>query len=202
MTPEVVARTFEPYFTTKPKGAGSGLGLATVYGIVTQAGGDVAILSAPGSGTTIRVHLPGTSEARSELRDLKPGTPLVANGETVLLVEDEAIVREPVRRTLARHGYVVLPAENAEVALVILHEHSGPIDLLLTDVVMPGASGKELSVEVLAHRPGTKVLFMSGYSQDVIAHQGVLEEGVSLIEKPFSADDLLRKVRVVLDGGP
>jgi PAS domain S-box-containing protein len=200
MSQDVLARAFEPFFTTKPTGEGSGLGLATVYGIVTQAGGDVGIYSEPGLGTTIRINLPATLDAASEPRQPKPEVPLSAKGETVLLVEDEAIVREPLRRMLARYGYAVLAAANADEARVIVHEHEGKIDLLLTDVVMPGSSGKELSVEIAELRPAIKVLFMSGYSQDVIVHQGVLEEGVSLIEKPFTADDLLRQVRDVLEG--
>jgi hypothetical protein len=199
MSSEVAARAFEPFFTTKPKGEGSGLGLATVYGIVTQAGGDVVIYSEPGLGTTIRVNFPATTDAKRSPRNGQLDAPLVARGETVLLVEDEQIVREPARRMLARHGYVVLAAADAEEALSILDDHDGPIDLLLTDVVMPGRSGKELSVEVLARRPATKVVFMSGYSQDVMVHQGALEEGVHLIEKPFAAEVLLHKVRTVLD---
>jgi PAS domain S-box-containing protein len=201
MSQDVVARTFEPFFTTKPKGEGSGLGLATVYGIVTQAGGDIVIDSELGLGTTVRVNLPATSDAKLRPHDTKRTVPLSAKGETVLLVEDEEIVREPARRMLARHGYTVLAAANADEALATARAHPDKIDLLLTDIVMPGRSGKELSVDVLARRPTTKVLFMSGYSQDIIVHQGVLEEGVSLIEKPFSADELLRKVRNVLDGG-
>jgi PAS domain S-box-containing protein len=200
MTREVVARTFEPFFTTKPKGEGTGLGLATVYGIVRQAGGDVSIYSEPGLGTTVRVNLPVTSDVRSAREREQPSVPREADGETVLLVEDEEIVREPTRRMLERNGYRVLAAANAEEALVLLHGHPGAIHLLLTDVVMPGRSGRDLSADVLEDRPETKVLFMSGYSQNVIAHQGVIEAGVYLIEKPFAADDLLRKVRDALDG--
>jgi len=200
MTPEVAARAFEPFFTTKPKGQGTGLGLATIYSIVTQAGGAVTISSQVGVGTTIRVDLPATADASATPRLTIPEVP-VANGETVLLVEDEEIVREPVGRMLARSGYVVLSAPDAAGALVIVREHTSNIDLLLTDVVMPGASGKALWDDVIDLRPETKVLFMSGYNQDLIANEGVLAEGVSLIEKPFSADDLLRKVRDVLDVG-
>jgi DNA-binding response OmpR family regulator len=116
-----------------------------------------------------------------------------------LLVEDEEMVREPARRMLVRHGYQVLAASTGHDALKVLSEYTGVVDLLLTDVVMPGLSGKDLAIDVVAHRPKTKVLFMSGYSQDVIVHQGVLDAGVHLIEKPFSADGLLRKVREVLD---
>ena len=201
MTEEVAGRALEPFFTTKPTGEGTGLGLATVYGIVTHAGGNVTIYSEPGLGTTIRVNLPATSDAKSDPNDAQPNVSRAAKGETVLLVEDEDIVREPARRMLARHGYIVLTAGNAVGALAIARSHPGKIDLLLTDVVMPGRSGKELSDDVARLRPDTKVLFMSGYSQDVIVHQGVLGEGVNLIEKPFSADDLLRKVRGAIESG-
>jgi CheY-like chemotaxis protein len=201
MSREVVARTFEPFFTTKPKGEGTGLGLATVYGIVTQAGGDVTIYSEPGLGTTVRVNLPATSDPRSDRVSAPLRAPEPGHGETVLLVEDEEIVREPTRRMLVRNGYRVLAAANADEALAMLREHFGQIDLLLTDVVMPGRSGQELSLDVLEVRPTTKVLFMSGYSQDIIVHQGVLDGGMHLIEKPFAGDDLLRKVRDALDGG-
>jgi PAS domain S-box-containing protein len=199
MTPEVVRRAFEPFFTTKPKGAGSGLGLATLYGIVTQAGGDVAIYSEPGLGTTIRAMFPATEEEPAPAGRPPPPESLRGNGETVLLVEDEEIVREPAQRMLVRQGYEVLMAADADEALRVAEEHEGPIHLLLTDVVMPGRSGKELSTEIRRIDPGVKVLFMSGYSEDVIVHQGVLEAGVQLIEKPFAADTLLRKVRDVLE---
>ncbi|HEX4654338.1 MAG TPA: PAS domain S-box protein [Mycobacteriales bacterium] len=200
MPTEVQARAFEPFFTTKAKGEGSGLGLATVYGIVTQAGGDVVIYSESGLGTTIRVHLPVTDSAvvapsiRSET-STRAGT-----GETILLVEDEEMIREPARRILARNGYHVLAAPDADEALAIAKEHGGSIDLLLTDVVMPGRSGKELAEDVRNLNDRIRVLFMSGYSYDVIVHQGVLEEGVQLIEKPFAAESLLSRVRDILDG--
>jgi PAS domain S-box-containing protein len=202
MSPDVAARVFEPFFTTKPKGQGTGLGLATVYGIVTQSGGDIAISSRPGLGTTICVDLPATSDGESGPRTARSNVARSAKGETVLLVEDEEVVREPMRRMLAKNGYVVLAAPDAAQALAIVRDHSSDIDLLLTDVVMPGRSGKELWDEVIDLRPDTKVLFMSGYHQDLIANQGVLDEDVSLIEKPFSAEDLLRKVRDVLDVRP
>jgi PAS domain S-box-containing protein len=200
MTPEVSARAFEPFFTTKPKGSGTGLGLATVYGIAKQAGGDVVIDSEPGLGTTIKVNLPATAESASAPRHARQATSLESTGETVLLVEDEEIVREPTRRMLVRHGYTVLTAANAEEALRIARQHVGQIHLLLTDVVMPGRSGKELSAEIARLSSETKVLFMSGYSHDVIVHQGQLEEGVNLIEKPFSAERLLERLRDILDG--
>ena len=200
MSREVAAHIFEPFFTTKPKGEATGLGLATVYGIVTQAGGDVTIYSEPGLGTTVRVNLPATVDAYSEELHPTPVAVAPSKGETLLLVEDESIVREPVRRMLERSGYTVLAAQDAYDALAIARDHPGEIDLLLTDVVMPGRSGRGLADDLAMLRPTTKVLFMSGYSPDVIVHRGVLREGVRLIEKPFAADDLLRCVREILDG--
>jgi PAS domain S-box-containing protein len=199
MTAEVVERAFEPFFSTKTHTGGSGLGLATVYGIVREAGGEVSIHSKPGLGTTVRVDLPATTEPSPQNHAAQPDAALARPGETVLIVEDEAVVREPAQRLLAGHGYAVLAAASAAAALAIVAKHSGTIDLLLTDVVMPGRSGRELADDIAALRPATKVLFMSGYSYDVT--QGVLEKGVNLIEKPFSPDDLLRRVRQVLDSG-
>jgi PAS domain S-box-containing protein len=199
MSPEVVARAFEPFFTTKAKGEGSGLGLATVYGIVTQAGGDVVIYSEPGLGTTIRVNFPATDDPVAGRKTNGNIAPPASNGEMILLVEDEEIVREPARRMLVKHGYEVVAASSAEEALAILQDDPRIVHLLLTDVVMPGQSGKELAQEVTRQRPDVRVLYMSGYSQDVIVHQGVLEAGVHLIEKPFSSDALLARVRDVLD---
>jgi two-component system, cell cycle sensor histidine kinase and response regulator CckA len=199
MPPDVAARAFEPFFTTKPKGKGSGLGLATVYGIVTQAGGDVVIYSEPGLGTTIRVDVPVSDDETISTRDLVYERPLSSKGETVLLVEDEEMVREPARRMLVRHGYMVLAAADADEALRVAGEHRGGIDLLLTDVVLPRRSGKELSSDLAKLSPTTKVLFMSGYSEDVIVHQGVVDEGVNLIEKPFTSESLLGKIRDILD---
>ena len=199
MPPDVVARAFEPFFTTKAKGEGTGLGLATVYGIVTQAGGEVVIYSEPGLGTTVKTLFPATDER--EAAEQVPGHSAAAAPatETVLLVEDEEIVREPARRILAREGYAVLVASGPEQAVALAESCQGTIQLLLTDVIMPGRSGKELAAELARSRPEMKVLFMSGYSQDVIVHQGVLEEGVNLVEKPFAAQSLLSKVREVLD---
>ncbi|MEA3021102.1 MAG: hypothetical protein QOI47_2626, partial [Actinomycetota bacterium] len=199
MTQEITDRAFDPFFTTKPKGKGTGLGLATAYGIVVQAGGHISIYSEPGLGTTVRVYLPATSEAPAAPGPEQLDVALLAKGETVLLIEDEDIVREPARRMLERHGYTVHAAADAEEGLAIVRAHPGTIDLLLTDVVMPGRSGRELAEEMVELRPATKVLFMSGYSQDVMVQQAVLDEDVNLIEKPFSSQDLLRRVRDVLD---
>jgi CheY-like chemotaxis protein len=202
MTPEVVARAFEPFFTTKPKGSGSGLGLATIYGIAAQAGGDVVIYSEPNIGTTIRVNFPTTLDAPSTAGVQSRLLPDSPTGETILLVEDEAIVREPARRILTNQGYTVLAAAEADEALRLAKDHTGVIDLVLTDVIMPGKSGKDLALQLADFSPEIKVLFMSGYSHDIIVHQGALEPGVHLIEKPFAVEDLLRKVREVLDEIP
>lgn len=201
MAPDVRDRAFEPFFTTKAKGEGSGLGLATVYGIVTQAGGGVVVRSEPGLGTTIRVELPTTEEVAGPVLKVPPGRPAASLGETILLVEDEDMVREPTMRILARNGYTVLSASNADEALLVAHEHPGTISLLLTDVVMPGRSGKDLAAELRGLRPGTRVLYMSGYNQEVVIHEGSPAEGPHLIEKPFIAVDLLRAIRKTLDSG-
>jgi PAS domain S-box-containing protein len=198
MAADVVERAFEPFFTTKAEG--SGLGLATVYGIVRQTGGEVVIYSEPSLGTTIRVHVPVTheQERRAAPKGAEPSAG--SQGETILLVEDEEIVREPARRMLERRGYRVLAAASAEETISLLTGLGEHIDLLLTDVIMPGLSGKDLVERLLPQRPDLKVLYMSGYSQDVIVHQGIIETGVHLIEKPFSADALISRVREVLDG--
>jgi PAS domain S-box-containing protein len=201
MPPEVAARAFEPFFTTKAKGEGSGLGLATVYGIATQVGGDIVIYTEPGLGTTIRVNFPATRENVTVAEGSAPEGAVTSAGETILLVEDEDMVRDPTGRILAHAGYTVLAASNADDGLRLAGEHAGEIGLLLTDVIMPGRSGKELAAEVCEMRPETKVLYMSGYSQDLIVHCGVLAEGARLIEKPFAAGDLLRRVREALDSG-
>jgi PAS domain S-box-containing protein len=198
MSGEIAARAFEPFFTTKPVGEGTGLGLATVFGIVRQAGGDVAIYSEPGLGTTVRILFPALADSNPQRRASEQPVPIATN-ETVLLVEDDATEREPTRRILKGFGYAVLAARNAAEALAIVRCHPGTLDLLLTDVVMTGRSGSELAVDVLAISPTTKVLFMSGHSKTVIVHKGVVDEDVNLIEKPFSADDLSRRVREALD---
>jgi two-component system, cell cycle sensor histidine kinase and response regulator CckA len=146
------------------------------------------------------VTIPATHDTPAGERESPKASVVTSQGETILLVEDEPMVREPVHRILKRYGYNALAASNADEALGIAREHDGEIALLLTDVIMPGRSGKELAAEIGKLYPRTKVLFMSGYSQDLIVHQGVLEEGVNLIEKPFSVEDLLTRVREVLDG--
>jgi two-component system cell cycle sensor histidine kinase/response regulator CckA len=199
MSAEVVERAFEPFFTTKANGEGTGLGLATVYGIVTQAGGTVSIESSPGLGTTVTMLLPSGVAL--------PAAPVVAlpistagHGETLLVVEDEDALRDVAGRILSRAGYRVLTADGGMTALALASEHDGLIDLLVSDVVMPGMLGKELAERLVHIRPDTRVLYMSGYAQPVLASQGTLDPGVALLEKPFTAADLLSAVRRRLDG--
>ena len=195
---DVQAHVFEPFFTTKEAGKGTGLGLSTVYGIVKQNNGHICLYSEVGQGTTFRIYLPELQDAAAlpppeEIRPLPRGT------ETVLLAEDEDGMRELTREFLEGRGFVVLEARDGRQALEIADRHSGPIHLLLTDLIMPGMSGRELAQEFLRLRPETKLLYMSGYTQDLITQHGVLEPGTALIEKPFSIDALLSQVRRILD---
>jgi nitrogen-specific signal transduction histidine kinase len=197
MTPEVAAKAFEPFFTTKPKGQGTGLGLATIHGIVTQAGGHVQIYSEPGLGTTFTVLLPTTEAAAPDAPatddDRAPG-----GGETILVVEDEPAMLEVTRRILDANGYTVLTAGRGTEAVKIAAEHDGPIDLLLSDVVMPYMLGKEVAARVGALRPGIQVLFMSGYAQNVIGPIGDLADGRQIIDKPFTEAVLLQRLTALL----
>ena len=203
MEPLIRARVFEPFFTTKEKGKGPGLGLSTVWGIVTQSGGWVAVHSAPGAGSTFKVFLPRVSAARDTYTAPRSHPPPSLNGsETVLLVEDEPQVRTIVRTTLQRHGYHVLEAQNAGDAFLICEQHHAIIDLLLTDVVMPRVSGPELAERLLAMRPKLRVLFVSGYTENAFKRMTTLDTFPgAFMPKPFTPDALLRKVREVLDAG-
>jgi len=196
---ETQAHIFEPFFTTKEIGKGTGLGLSTVYGIVKQGGGYISVYSEVGQGTTFRIYLP-QCDARTG-SDVQPlSAPVLFGTETVLLVEDDDALRALGIHSLQRHGYKVLDAANGSQAMDIAEKHAGPIHLLLTDVVMPGFSGPELANGLLSFRPEMKVLFMSGYTYELIVGHGVLDKEVTLVEKPFSIDLLLRTVREVLDG--
>jgi CheY-like chemotaxis protein len=195
------ARVFEPFYTTKTSGEGTGLGLATVYGIVRQNGGFVRVYSEVGHGSTFRVYLPyQVVAAESEERDDTEAHAPRGTGETILLVEDEPSILRLGKRLLERMGYRVLAANGAAEALHLAEEHGGKVDLLLSDVIMPEMNGRELAQEVLRRYPRVKHLFMSGYTADVIANQGVLDEGVNFIQKPFNYDDLARAVRAALEG--
>jgi len=199
MPRDVVDRAFEPFFTTKPKDQGTGLGLATVYGIVTQIRGYVQIYSEPGIGTTVTILLPATDQGvRAEpVPEQQPGS---GGGETIMIVEDEPAMREVTRRILSRRGYHVIAAATGYEALEIAANHPGDIDVLLTDVVMPRMLGKEAAERIRALRPGVKVLFMSGYAEGILDAQGVVEAGVNLIEKPFTEAQLLARLGQIIVG--
>jgi CheY-like chemotaxis protein len=199
MEPEVLTHLFEPFFTTKPAGKGTGLGLSTVYGIVKQSGGYVWAESQPGNGSRFVVLLarvPEGAGAQAQAAEAAPGR---GCGATVLLVEDEDSVRSLARRVLTRAGYAVLEAADGESALEVARAHAGAIDLLLTDVVMPGGGGRKLAEAMERLRPATRVLYMSGYPGDAIAEHGLAPE-VDLLPKPFSPDTLLRRVASALGG--
>jgi two-component system, cell cycle sensor histidine kinase and response regulator CckA len=199
MTPDVQERIFEPFFTTKGPGHGTGLGLSMVYGIVVQSGGHVFVASAPGAGSTFTIYLPAHA-ADAEPAATPMALPAVHGGaETVLLVEDEDLVRQLTREILRRNGYRVLEACDGVAALTLLREHGGPIDLLLTDVVMPRMSGHELVEQARPLRPGMRILYVSGYSEEAIARQGQLTEGIELLAKPFTPAALTAKLRQLLD---
>jgi two-component system cell cycle sensor histidine kinase/response regulator CckA len=196
MTQEVQSRIFEPFFTTKERGRGTGLGLAAVYGIVKQLGGDIWVDSEPGHGTVFTIYLP-------KIEQLPP--PVAAPGrsarnlgtEAILLVEDETGVRSFVRTVLERHGYRVLDTASSEAALARLRGHEDPIDLLLTDIMLPGMDGGQLARQLRGERPELRVLFMSGYTDPALEH--ALPPKAGFLEKPFTAHALLARVRAALD---
>jgi signal transduction histidine kinase len=196
MPSEVVDRAFEPFFSTKPKGEGSGLGLATIYGIVTQAGGNIRIYSEPQLGTTVTILLPVTGQPPPPAVHA-PRVPERGRGELVLLVEDEPPMREVARRILVRNGYQVISAADGHEA-VTAAATSEPITLLLTDVIMPGMQGGEVAERVREVQPSIAVLFMSGYTEGLLSAQGVLDPEINFIEKPFTEASLLTKIRETL----
>ncbi len=194
------AHIFEPFFTTKEQGQGTGLGLATVHGIINQSGGHIWVYSKPGQGTTFKIYLPRVEAEVESARRSEGATKHTQGSETILLVEDEDSVRELAYRVLLRDGYTVLEAGDGAEALRLFKQHQGAIDLLLTDLVMPGGtSGRQLAEQLVSLCPEMKVLYMSGYTGKAIIHHGVLKPGMAFLQKPFSPDALAGKVRQVLD---
>jgi two-component system, cell cycle sensor histidine kinase and response regulator CckA len=189
MAPEVVRQAIEPFFTTKPKGSGAGLGLATAYGIVKQAGGDLTIESTPGTGTTVHLYFPASDEPVEPVAPhVSPEAPA---GRTILVAEDEDALREVAVRMLTSAGYRVLAAANGEEALAVARDNPEGIDAVLTDVVMPRMNGPELAQALRAVRPALPILYMSGYAAPLMTDQGLLEPGVTVLSKPFTKAELL-----------
>jgi CheY-like chemotaxis protein len=201
MSEEVKAHLFEPFFTTKPPGKGTGLGLATCFGIVKQNTGHISVHSELGRGTTFKIYFPQVQSALESPRVRIMPTEATGGNETVLLVEDEPVVRELAVATLREKGYTVVEAVNGEEGLRMARQHDGKIDLVLTDVVMPVMGGKEMADALHASHPDTKVLFTSGYTEDAMGHHGVLRPGILFLQKPYMTATLARKVREVLDEG-
>jgi len=199
MDAETRSHLFEPFFTTKGPGKGTGLGLSIVYGVVKQSGGEIAVETAPGEGTTFTIYLPRAEAAPVSLPVRLEEEAAPGGGETILLVEDEPGVRKLVRQMLVQQGYQVLEAGDAAESLSLVERHPGRIDLLLTDIVMPQMNGRELAEQLLAMLPGLKVMYMTGYTEDAVVRQGVSSAGVVCLQKPFLPDTLARKVREVLD---
>jgi nitrogen-specific signal transduction histidine kinase/ActR/RegA family two-component response regulator len=199
MDDDTRGHVFEPFFTTKENGKGTGLGLATVYGIVKQTGGDITVDSEPGRGTTFTISLP-VDTSGSRPADARADGEVVRGGvETILLAEDEGVVRDLITQMLEQRGYTVLSAGDGIEALDVASEHSGAIDLLVTDVVMPRLSGRELAEHVTRDHPAMRVLYISGYTDDAVLRHGVLEAYTPFLQKPFTAETLARAVRVAMD---
>ena len=199
MDPETRSHIFEPFFTTKERGKGTGLGLSIVYGIIKQHGGDIWVYSEPEKGTTFKIYLPQVAAGSATDVAADPASTRLFGDETVLLVEDEPGVRKLVRGILEQHGYIVIEAESGPQALEMDAGHEGRIDLLLTDVVLPEMSGREVADALTLRRSGIKVLYLSGYTDHVVMDRGVLAEGASFLQKPFTPEVLARKIREVLD---
>jgi len=202
MDADTQSHIFEPFFTTKEVGKGTGLGLATVYGIVKQSGGSVWVYSEPGKGTTFRIHLPRVDTTAAKEEHENAPQPVAKGDETILLVEDEDMVRNLAKDILEDYGYSVLIAANGGEGLRVCREFDGDIHLIITDVVMPQMSGPEMAESVQVLRPETSVLYMSGFTDDAVVRHGVLTDDMCFIQKPFSAESLAFKVREILDNNP
>jgi PAS domain S-box-containing protein len=200
MDARTMSHIFEPFFTTKPMGKGTGLGLATVYGIVKQSGGSIQVKSEVGQGTTFRIYFPAAEGNASKRAEPVASGKAGGGTETILIAEDEPDLRELTRIFLEGYGYKVLAASSAEQAIQTAEGFSAPIDLLLTDVIMPGMSGRQLAEKILSMRPQTRIVYMTGYTDDMVVQHKVLEPGVKLLQKPFTKVDLALKVRLTLDG--
>jgi CheY-like chemotaxis protein len=194
-----ISHIFEPFFTTKEEGKGTGLGLATVFGIVKQSGGDISVKSSSGRGTAFEVYLPQAQAPVDRIEPAATRTKALRGSETILLVEDEELVRTLERKMLEQRGYTVLEAHSVGHALELAQDHPGVIDLLLTDVIMPELSGRELAERLGLVRPSMRILYASGYAADAITRHGVLEPGIAFLPKPLTATSLAEKVREVLD---
>jgi CheY-like chemotaxis protein len=200
MDKETLGRIFEPFFTTKEQGKGTGLGLATVHGIVKQSGGHLWVYSEPRGGTTFKIYLPQVEKDKKPISEQQTPAEKFLGTETVLVVEDEPSVRVLVRNILKTNGYTVLEAQDGDKALLLSQDYPNPIELLITDVVMPGGlSGPDLAKKLTLLRSEMKTLYVSGYTDSTIVHHGMLSSDVAFLQKPFSPDDLARKVREVLD---
>ena len=197
---QVLDKIFDPFFTTKEKGKGTGLGLSTVYGIVKQTGGSVYVYSEVDHGSIFKIYLPRMVQA-CEAEDLSPAFKLVSfqGTETILVVEDEDKLRDLIKEIMEEHGYKILLANDGEDALSVVGSYRETIHLLLTDIVMPKMNGKELADILSVQRPAMQILFMSGYTEETIMHHGILDKGINFINKPFSSESLLMKIREILD---
>jgi len=201
MDAATASKIFEPFFTTKEIGKGTGLGLPTVYGIVRQAGGNVWVYSEPGRGTTFKIYLPSAElKLGMEAKVDEEAPTSRREGFTILLVEDDELMRQLTRQLLAEHGYETLEAKDGQEALAIARSHSGQIDLLLTDVVMPGMSGPELVARLNGERPNMKTVYMSGYTGELIGQEDTTTRGIPLLEKPFTRAGLLLTLHQALAG--
>jgi two-component system, cell cycle sensor histidine kinase and response regulator CckA len=192
------ARIFEPFFTTKELGRGTGLGLSTVYGLVKQHGGYIEVYSEVGHGTTFKVYLPQVQEAVPAVSEAKPIARDFHGSETILVVEDEDMLRESICHSLKIYSYTVLAARHGGEAVLLCERHPGPIHFLLTDVVMPQMNGRDLADRLISLQPDMKVLYMSGYTENAIVRHGILDTNIFFIQKPFRTNDLLEKIRYIL----